>query len=459
MTAHLPVPTWRLAALAAVLAVVVLIAPFGARTSLLAVNVALVAAAAVDWARAPRPARLEVRRDLPGVVALDGAVDVWWSVANPTGRAVRVRLADQLAPSLRADARTARLTVPARGRAQAAARLHPSRRGRFTPATLTVRVDGPWGLVARQADRHLPGELRVYPPFRSREEAELRITRARILDVGLRSAAGRGGGTEFDQLREYTIDDEFGRIDWAATARVGKPIVRSYRAERNQTVLCLLDTGRVMAGRVRLREPAQRDAAQREPAGGPDAGVPRLEHAMDAVMMLTAVSTRLGDRAGLVAFADTVRSVVAPGQRRDQLGRVTGAMYDLDPRLAESDYRGAFAETLARFRRRALLVVLTELAEQAVAETLLPALPLIVRDHVVLIAAVRDPDVDRWAHATPAGAGAAYRKAAAVQSLDARRRTVARLRGLGAVVVDATPGRLAPELADAYLHVKATARL
>ncbi|MEX0659867.1 MAG: DUF58 domain-containing protein [Egibacteraceae bacterium] len=454
MTGWLPVPTWRLAALAAVLAVVVAIAPFGARTSLLAVNVALVAAAAVDWARAPRPARLEVGRDLPGVVALDGAVDVRWSVANPTGRPVRVRLADQLAPSLRAEARTARLTVPARGRGQEATRLHPSRRGRFTPTTLTVRVEGPWGLVARQADRHVPGELRVYPPFRSREEAELRITRARILDVGLRSAAGRGGGTEFDQLREYTIDDEFGRIDWAATARVGKPIVRSYRAERNQTVLCLLDTGRVMAGRVRVPESAQRD-----PGGGPDAGIPRLEHAMDAVMMLTAVSTRLGDRAGLVAFADTVRSVVAPGQRRDQLGRVTAAMYDLDPRLAESDYRGAFAETLARFRRRALLVVLTELAEQAVAETLLPALPLIVRDHVVLVAAVRDPDVDRWAHATPAGAGAAYRKAAAVQSLDARRRTVARLRGLGAVVVDATPGRLAPELADAYLHVKATARL
>lgn len=450
MTGWLPVPVWRLAALAAVLAVVVLLAPFGARTSLLAVNVALLAAAAIDWARAPRPARLQVARDLPAVVALDGEAAVTWSVTNPTGRAVRVRLADQLAPSLRPDSRTARVTVAAQGRAQVGTRLRPSRRGRFSPTTLTVRVEGPWGLVARQADRHLPGELRVYPPFRSREEAELRITRARILDVGLRSAAGRGGGTEFDQLREYTIDDEFGRIDWAATARIGKPIVRSYRAERNQTVLCLLDTGRVMAGRVRARG---------SPGGGDDAGVPRLEHAMDAVMMLTAVSTRLGDRAGLVAFADTVRGVVAPGQRRDQLGRVTAAMYDLEPRLAESDYRGAFAETLARFRRRALLVVLTELAEQAVAETLLPALPLIVRDHVVLIAAVRDPDVDRWAHAAPAGAGAAYRKAAAVRSLDARRRTIAGLRGLGAVVVDATPGRLAPELADAYLHVKATSRL
>lgn len=444
---RLPLPTWRLAALATAAAPIVLLAPLGARTTLLVVNALLVAGASVDWWRAPRPHQLDVARDLPGIVALDAEAPVAWTVANPTGRRVRVHLSDELAPSLRATDRRARLTVPAGGRASARALLRPARRGRFTPTALTVRVEGPWGLVALQATRRQPSELRVYPPFRSREEAELRITNARVLEVGLRSAAGRGGGTEFDQLREYTVDDEFGRIDWAATARTGKAIVRTYRAERNQTVLVLLDTGRVMAGRVA----GERDGAVTD--------APRLDHAMDAVMMLTAVSTRLGDRAGLVAFADTVRGVVGPGQRGDQLRRVTAAMYDLEPRLAESDYTTAFAETRARFRRRAMIVVLTELAEHAVGERLLPALPLIVRDHVVVIGAVRDPEVERWARASPADAGAAYRKAAAVQALDARRRTVGRLRGLGVVVVDASPGRLAPALADAYLHAKATSRL
>ncbi len=148
-----------------------------------------------------------------------------------------------------------------------------------------------------------------------------------------------------------------------------------------------------------------------------------------------------------------------PGHARDQLSRVTEAMYQLQPLLVESDYRGAFAETLARFRRRAMLVVLTELAEQAVSETLLPALPLIARDHLVVVASVADPEVRGWALATPVEPGAAYRKAAAVAALADRRRTVARLRGLGAVVVDAPPGRLAPDLADAYLRVKATGRL
>jgi len=189
------------------------------------------------------------------------------------------------------------------------------------------------------------------------------------------------------------------------------------------------------------------------------AGVARVEHAMDAVLMMTAVATRLGDRAGLVVFDRRIRAIVPPGQRVDQLTRVSEAMYQLEPELAESDYRGAFTEVLVRFHRRALLVVLTELADQALGDTLLPALPLILRSHLVVVASVRDPDLLRWASSPAPDAGAAYRKAAAQAALEQRRILAAQLRGLGATVVDAPPGALAPALADAYLKVKATGRL
>ena len=433
----LPVPTRRLAVVALIGAVAVLLADDLA--GLVVVDALLVALFALDWALAPRPGSLEVQRWAPEVLPLGGHGEVRWTVRNPGSRPVRAVVADELAPSLRASRRRFEATVPAGGAVEARASLHPARRGRFDPHEVAVRVHGPLGLAARQGTRILPGRLRVLPPFRSKDEAEARIDRARILDVGLRSAKGRGGGTEFDQLKEYGPDDEFRRIDWAATARSGKAIVRTFRAERNQTVISLLDNGRVMAARVD--------------------DVPRVEHAMDAVMTLTHVASRLGDRAGLVAFDRTVRSVVSPAAGPAQLGRVTEAMYELEPQLAESDYRGAFTTTLARFRRRALLVVLTDLVEQAVGESLAPALPVISRSHLVLVAAVQDPEVVRWATAEPVDAEGAYRKAAAVAALDERRRTTARLRGLGATVVDAPPGELAPRLADAYLRVKATGRL
>src|SRR5262249_46096234 len=153
--------------------------------------------------------------------------------------------------------------------------------------------------------------------------------------------------------------------------------------------------------------------------------VPKVEHAMDAVMMITAVSTRLGDRAGLVAFDSEVRAVVPPRHGRNQLGRVTESMYALEPQLAESDYLGAFVETLARFRRRAMLIIYTDLVEQAVHETLLPALPLIAKSHLVVVASVQDPDIVGWARHSPVDEVEAYRKAAAVTALDERRRITA----------------------------------
>jgi len=438
------VPTGRLAVVAAVASVAVLVLPVTPVIALVAVDLVVLVIALVDWGRATTPSRLGFERHIPAVVALGGQVQVRWRVGNTGARKVDVALADQLAPSLHAGSRRARLMVPPGGSASTNTTLCPSRRGRFEISEVTLRVTGPWGLAARQGRRQVPSVLRVYPPLGSVRDAELRIDRQRVLEVGLRSARALGGGTDFEALREYGGDDDYRRIDWAATARTGKPIVRTYRSERNQRVLCLLDCGRTMAGRV--------------------SGVPRLEHAMDGLLALSAVTGRLGDRCGLVAFDDQVRAVVPP-IRQGGMGQVAEAVYRLEAALVESDYRAAFLTARTRFRRRALLVVLSELSEAAVEESLLPALPLVARDHVVILAAVRDPVVAAWAEGSSGGtpgtgeAEAAYRQAAAISAMAGRRRTAARLRGLGVTVVDSEPGRLAGELADTYLHLKATGRL
>src|SRR5690606_17343851 len=155
-------------------------------------------------------------------VPLGGEVSLMWRVRNPTGRKLRVVVSDELAPSLRPRRRSFEATVPPRSSVTASTVLQPVRRGRFDPHGVVVRVHGPLGLAGRQGTLVVPSRLRVLPSFSSRDQAELRIDHARILEVGLRSAKGRGGGTEFDQLREYTPDDEFRKIDWAATARQGK---------------------------------------------------------------------------------------------------------------------------------------------------------------------------------------------------------------------------------------------
>ena len=129
----MPVPTRRLAIVAAVAAVLVLLAPLSAGWTIAVVELALLAAAVADVVLAPAPASIAVDRDLPGVLPLDGEGEVAWHVRNPIGRRLTVSLADQLAPSLHATSRRARLTLPPNARVTARTAIRPSRRGRFTP--------------------------------------------------------------------------------------------------------------------------------------------------------------------------------------------------------------------------------------------------------------------------------------------------------------------------------------
>lgn len=450
MTVPLPAP--RLALLVALAAGALALLPdlgtvrlggVGLDGRFVALNLALLVAALLDGLAAPPPGAVAVERQHPRAVTLDQPAAITWEVSSASrrrwGSARRVWLADQLPPSLHAAARRVMVRLPARGSARATVEMRPHRRGRFTPDQLVVRTSGPLGLVHKQRARSLPGSLKVLPPFRSAREAELSLRRARILEVGLRSARGRGGGTEFDSLRELTPDDETRRIDWSATARSQRPIVRTYRAERNQTVLFLLDSGRTMAGRVD--------------------GLPRMEYAMDGAMLLAELATGLGDRMGLVAFDLDVTVTIEPSARRSQRAQITERLFDLEPALAESNYRNVVTHVLARYRRRSLLVLATELVPEAVDQFLLPVLPLLIRTHVVVVAAVRDPDLVHWTTHTTADTDGAFLRASAIAALSRREELAARLRGQGAVVIDVEPSRFATALGDAYLDAKAVGRL
>ncbi len=463
-----PIPTLRLAGLVAAASLLFLVLPdrgvtgvFGLNIDnrFLLVNAVVSTVAVVDYLLAPNPGALTVSRVHPGSVTMGHEANVEWVVARSKRRrglgpgglwSGAVWLADDLAPSLRADTRRVKIKVAPGGSTSARVRIRPTRRGRFAPSEMTLRCSGPAGLIIKQRRRAVRSTLRVLPQFRSAKEAELALHRARLLEVGLRSARGRGGGTDFDSLRELTPDDETRRVDWAATARSNRPIVRTYQAEQNQTVLVLLDAGRVMAAQVD--------------------GAPRLEFGMDAAMLLAELATGLGDRMGLLVFDREVHTTLPPHARRSQRTAVSEAVFDLEPALDESDYRSMVTHVATRYRRRSLLVLVTELAEEVVEAFLMPSLPLLTRTHLLIVAAVRDPQVEAWAVGLDLGgtgvdgAGVVtvdegFRRAAAIAELESRRRVAARLRAKGAIVVDAVPAKFASALGEAYLEAKAIGRL
>jgi uncharacterized protein (DUF58 family) len=421
---------------AGVLAAVLPAPAFGV---LLAACVAVLVLLVADVVLAPPPVALRVHRHAPDVARMSRPAEVALRFHNPTRRKLRVTLRDSTPPSLQRAPKKHWAVAGAGSWARVVAELRPTRRGNAILGPVTVRTFGPIGLGGRQ--RTLPSRTRIkiYPSLPGRAEVDLRLERARLLQSGERSSAIRGGGTDFDSLRDYHPDDEFRRINWRATARAAKPISNQYREERNQQLVLMLDASRMMAGSV--------------------AGVSRFEHALDGAIAIAELAGRIGDRVGMVAFGSDVLATVGPKGGRAQPRAILEALFDLEPALEAPNYPRAFNALLSRHRRRSLLVLLTELVEESGLESLLGALPVLLARHLVLVGSVLDPEVEALALLLPSSSEDAYLKAAAAESLAARDRAGQHLRRLGVGVVDAPPGALAGRLVDQYLRIKAFGRL
>lgn len=437
-----PTPRLSVALLVAVLPASVVVGATGADAWLLWAFIfggAVLVAGLIDVFSIPAPGRIQLERSLPSSMVLGTEAEVAWTCRNPTSRDVRLAFADEFPPSLRAP-RRATLMIPARGSARACALLRPERRGRFEPTELVVRVGGRLGLVVHQQKRAVPSVLRVLPPYRSRRLIEARLNSSPLVDLGLHVSRRRGTGTEFDQLREYVSGDDFRRIDWGATGRLGHPIVRTYTAEQHQAVHLLVDNGRVMAGRV--------------------GDIPRSEYAIDAALAMASAVARSRDRLGLIAFDRTIRARVPLAAGPQQQARVAEALFDLEAELTESSYLPAVVDVLQRHRRRSLIVLMTELVEPVVVDSIVPAVAAAGARHQIIVAAVRDPKLALWADAAGSlETRTLYRAAAAADAIASRARAADRLRSAGAVVVDAEPEEIAWALVEAYLKMKATGRL
>jgi uncharacterized protein (DUF58 family) len=407
---------------------------------------ALVAIVAVDVGLAASTRRLICSRLGETAARLGQPIEAVLVVVNAGRRRFRGEVRDAWAPSARAEPRTHAVNLAAGQQVRLVTQLRPIRRGDQRSALVTARSIGPLGLAGRQSSHRVPWQIRVLPPFLARKHLPSRLAKLRELE-GMTPVLIRGQGTEFDSLREYVIGDDVRSIDWRATARRGDVVVRTWRPERDRRVVIVLDTGRTSAGRVGV-----------DPTASDPGGWPRLDWSMDAALLLAALAARAGDHVDFIAHDRVTRTGVYNASRTELLAQLVDAMAPLQPALVESDARAMVAAVQRRIRRRALVVLLTDLNASALDEGLMAVLPQLSAKHQVLLAAVSDPRVEQLA-AGRADAAQVYDAAAAERARNDRRAIASRLRRSGVDVVDAPPEELAPELADHYLAMKASGRL
>jgi uncharacterized protein (DUF58 family) len=364
-----------------------------------------------------------LRRELPTI--LPRGIPVPFSVTSAgTGR---VELRQPAPADVRVD--------PATGSGRLTGTLVAHRRGLHELAPTAARSVGPLGLGAWHHAVGEPQHIAVYPDIVTARKLARAVATGRFHEQGRRRTQLRGLGTEFDSIRDYAPDDDIRQVNWRASLRMGRAMSNQYRVDRDRDVVCVVDIGRLM--------------------GAPLGQMTRLDAAVDAATAIVYTADELGDRAGLVAFDAAIRRNVRPRRRGGEA--VVGSMFDLEPTRHESDYEAAF-RVVGR-AKRALVVVFTDLLEEAAAEPLVEAVPVLARTHTVLIATSADDDLLQAVTREPADAEDVYRAAVAVEVLEAKEQVVHRLRRAGAGVVDAGSGKLPAACIAAYLDAKKHARI
>lgn len=311
--------------------------------------------------------------------------------------------------------------------------LVPRRRGDHAVRALHVRWSGPLGLIERRIALPVGTRVGVVPNLGAVRAIALRMFADRSFMAGLKVERYLGDGTEFESLREYVPGLDHRAIDWKASARHRKLLCQEFRAERNHQVVFAVDGGQLMAE--------------------PIAGIPKLDHAINAAILLAWFCLRTGDRVGLLGFDEKVRSWAEPQGGVHAFARLQAMSADLEYQRVETNYTLTLAELSTRLKRRSLVVLFTDFLDTVTAELMVENVTRLARRHLVMFVAIKDPSLDTRALAAPRSLDLLHEAVVASDFARERGIVLERLRRAGAHCLDATPAELTMSLVNRYLEI------
>ncbi|MFL1389056.1 DUF58 domain-containing protein [Pseudomonas tritici] len=394
---------------------------------------ALLLLAMLDAMRLRRRPSPRVQRQMPGSLALGRWGEVRLALEHDFPQPLTVQVFDHVPDGLSVENMPQSIALRPGESSELGYRLRPLRRGHFSFSRSEIHLPSPMGLWSARRLIEVSDATRVYPDFARLYGAQLLGVDNWLSQLGVRQRQRRGLGQEFHQLREFRDGDSLRQIDWKATARQRTPIAREYQDERDQQIVFMLDCGRRMRSQ--------------------DDELSHFDHALNACLLLSYVALRQGDAVGLCTFAGDQPRYLAPVKGSGQLNLLLNAVYDLDTTRRTADYQTAASDLLARQKRRALVIVVTNLRDED-DEPLLTAVKRISRQHRVLVASLREEVLDQLRQAPVQTLPEALAYSGAIDYLNTRDELHDRLAAQGLSVLDTLPSELGPALVTRYLGWK-----
>jgi uncharacterized protein (DUF58 family) len=393
-----------------------------------------------DLLRLPKPGELELQRVWRSAPSLGVRSKISVELRNFGKRAIFARVTDETSRALRREPPVVQLAAPAGGTASAEYEILPAQRGDLPIGKFYLRYQTALRLAERWAVAETSASVRVLPNLEQAKQQTLYLIRTRQVALERRRKRLRGLGREFESLREYRTGDEFRNISWTATARRSKLITRVFQVERSQTVWIVLDAGRL------LREQIVHDGASLR--------LSKLDYAVDAALALAQVAMHSGDRVGLLAYGREIQQNRKAGRGATHLHSLVESLALVRAEPYEADHGRAAHALLSEQHRRSLIVWITDLAETAGTPDVVEYALQMTRRHLMLFAAVGQPDLNELVARRPESEEEMFRYIAAIEIVQRRELLLRRLRQRGVLAMELMPGALAVSLVNQYLDIK-----
>jgi uncharacterized protein (DUF58 family) len=226
-----------------------------------------------------------------------------------------------------------------------------------------------------------PEPLRIEVDLRSGREEILRSPVYRAL-VASRQTPWSGRGRDFERLREYQPGDKYSEIAWKSTARRARPVTRLFQWEQKQEVYFVLDQSRSSALVLESTTATERER--------PRERAPRrmLDLAAETALVGATVALELGDEFGLVTYADEPKCWLRAGSGQSHFHQFRDRLLNLEPLPTTADYEALFSEIRLRLRRRAYLLLLADLTERSVSDSLRRGVGQLRSSHALLMTSI-----------------------------------------------------------------------
>jgi len=320
--------------------------------------------------------------------------------------------------------------------------LKPLKRGNEQFSGVQCLIQSPWSLWLKNEQLDIISHTMVYPNFAAISQYALLATENHLSQLGIRKIRRRGEGMDFNQLREYREGDSLKQIDWKATSRLRKLISREYQDEKDQEILFLLDCGRRMLSH--------------------DGELSHFDHSLNAMLLLSYVALHQGDAIGFCTFA-TADNTAAERWLPAKKGMATiqsllNNVYDLHASAVTPDYTRGATQLLLRQKKRALIIVLTNLRDED-SHDLLNALQLLKRKHLVILASLKEQVLEQIMDKPVNDFSDALLLASSCDYQAQRQKLFDKLYARGINTLDVTPDKLAIRLVNRYLDIKSSGQL